>query len=62
MTLQVVKCAHICDKSKRVSGHGVVVLTDREQASHARSARTGRSRQRQTKWAGPRVSALERRW
>jgi len=31
---------------------------DREQASHASSARTGRSRECQAKWADPRVSAL----
>ena len=35
---------------------------DREEASHTSSARADRSRQRQSKWTGPRVSALERRW
>ena len=31
------------------------VRLDREQASHTSSARAGRSRQSQSKWAGPRV-------
>jgi hypothetical protein len=35
---------------------------DRDEVSYTSSARTGRSRQRQSKWADPRVSALERRW
>jgi hypothetical protein len=32
-------------------------LLDREQASYVSSARAGRSRERQAKWAGPRVGA-----
>jgi hypothetical protein len=33
------------------------VSPDREQVSHASSASAGRSRERQAKWAGPRVGA-----
>lgn len=34
-----------------------IVTMDRDQVFHASSARAGRSRQRQSKWAGPRVGA-----
>jgi hypothetical protein len=38
-----------------IGGCGVSLFLDREQVSHASSARAGRSRQCQAKWAGPRV-------
>jgi len=44
-----------CGRSNGVGGEGVVFQADRERVSHASSARAGRSRERQSKWAGPRV-------
>jgi hypothetical protein len=41
---------------------GIAWSTDRDQVSHASSARAGRSRQCQSKWAGPREVHQERRW
>ena len=40
---------------KSLGGREIASSTDREQASHTSSARAGRTRQSQSKWAGPRV-------
>jgi hypothetical protein len=51
--------ASICGRSKYSGGGGNSLVPGPVQASHASRARAGRSRQCQSKWAGPRVSALE---
>ena len=57
-TPTITTCCVTCGRSKYSGGGGNSLVPGSVQASHASRARAGRSRQCQSKWADPRVSAL----